>query len=152
MRSCGTAPINNRSYCTRHYISRMAFPAVLVGTPRFLTARSCTGSFCDIPFSIVMLCMFVIVATLLVILIIRSRSSRDQAHTHDERDEQGENAFAKVLVMFHRFNSFLCLIYGCKVSGGRAGIARQRRSPHSFASRHFWRFANYKVVISNRLP
>jgi hypothetical protein len=85
-------------------------------------------------------------------LVDSERSSRQQAHTHDKRNEQGENAFAKVLVMFHRFNSFLCLIYGCKVSGGRAGIARQRRSPHSFASRHFWRFANYKVVISNRLP
>lgn len=52
----------------------------------------------------------------------RKCGTRDQAHTQNERDEQGENAFAKVLVMFHRFNSFLCLIYGCKVSGGRAGI------------------------------
>ena len=80
------------------------------------------------------------------------RRTRQHTHTHNERNEQGENAFAKVFLVFHVFSSFLCMIYGCKVSGGRAGIARQRRSPHSFASRHFWRFANYKVVISNRLP
>ena len=40
------------------------------------------------------------------------------------------------------FSSLCKITYGCKVSGGRAGLASKHLSPHSFASRRFQRFAN----------
>lgn len=155
MRIRGTAPIYVLPEILSfvNHIATMANSCVCVVTPCYpLSVLSASCLLLNRPLAITMLFIFGIITASNVIKPISGRSRRQQAHTHDKRYKQGENAFAKVLVMFHRFNSFLCLIYGCKVSGGRAGIARQRRSPHSFASRHFWRFANYKVVISNRLP